>query len=59
QLDRMVVKAVDGAGGYGMLVGPVASKEERASFADTLRAHPSRYIAQPLVDFSTCPTNIP
>lgn len=55
QLDRMVVKAVDGAGGYGMLVGPVASASERAEFADKLRADPGHYIAQPLVDFSTCP----
>ena len=55
-LKSMVVKAVDGSGGYGMLFGPRASKAEIAEFADKLRADPEGYIAQPVVELSTCPT---
>jgi uncharacterized circularly permuted ATP-grasp superfamily protein len=55
-LDSLVVKAVDGAGGYGMLVGPQASKKERAEFAEKIRAAPRGYIAQPRIELSTCPT---
>jgi uncharacterized circularly permuted ATP-grasp superfamily protein len=55
-LDRLVVKSVDEAGGYGMLMGPQASRRERARFADRVRANPRGYIAQPLVELSTCPT---
>lgn len=54
-LEKMVVKAVDGAGGYGMLVGPSSTAAERAEFAQLIRERPHRYIAQPVVDFSTCP----
>ncbi len=49
-LDKLVVKEVHGSGGYGMLVGPTASKKERETFAKKLAARPSNYIAQP-----TCP----
>ena len=55
-LDQLVVKAVDEAGGYGMLMGPQASREEIATFRDRIRANPRKYIAQPLVELSTCPT---
>jgi len=55
-LDSLVVKAVDGAGGYGMLIGPQASKKERAAFADRIRQDPRKYIAQPRIELSTCPT---
>lgn len=55
-LDRMVVKAVDASGGYGMLMGPQASPEERAEFASRVEANPRGYIAQPRVELSTCPT---
>lgn len=55
-LSSMVVKAVDGAGGYGMLFGPRASKAELDEFADKLRDEPEGYIAQPVVELSTCPT---
>jgi uncharacterized circularly permuted ATP-grasp superfamily protein len=55
-LDQLVVKAVDEAGGYGMLMGPSASAAERAAFADHIRAEPRRYIAQHRVELSTCPT---
>ena len=55
-LDELVVKEVHGAGGYGMLVGPAASKAEIEAFRAQLLAHPSNYIAQPTLSLSTCPT---
>jgi uncharacterized circularly permuted ATP-grasp superfamily protein len=58
-LDQLVVKAVDEAGGYGMLMGPQAGAAERADFAARVAAAPRRYIAQPLVELSTCPTWLP
>lgn len=53
---EMVVKCVDEAGGYGMLMGPQASREEREEFRRRIQADPRRYIAQHLVELSTCPT---
>jgi uncharacterized circularly permuted ATP-grasp superfamily protein len=55
-LDELVVKLVDGSGGYGMLVGPTASKDEIAKFRAALIAEPQRYIAQPTLALSTVPT---
>ncbi|HEU4459415.1 MAG TPA: circularly permuted type 2 ATP-grasp protein [Methylibium sp.] len=55
-LSELVVKEVHGAGGYGMLVGPAASKAEIAAFREQLVASPSNYIAQPTLSLSTCPT---
>jgi uncharacterized circularly permuted ATP-grasp superfamily protein/transglutaminase-like putative cysteine protease len=55
-LDELVVKAVDEAGGYGMLMGPQSTAEERVEFARRIRAEPRRYIAQRRVELSTCPT---
>jgi uncharacterized circularly permuted ATP-grasp superfamily protein len=55
-LDELVVKDVHGSGGYGMLVGPHASAAERIAFAEKIRAFPQRYIAQPTLSLSTCPT---
>lgn len=55
-LSKLVVKAVDGAGGYGMLIGPQSSKKDRADFAEKIRANPRKYIAQPRIELSTCPT---
>lgn len=55
-LDKLVVKAVGESGGYGMLVGPHASKQEREEFADKIRADPESYIAQPTIQLSTAPT---
>lgn len=55
-LPDLVVKMVDGAGGYGMLVGPTSTKTQIREFRKRVEANPSRYIAQPLVEFSTCPT---
>ena len=55
-LPELVVKEVHGAGGYGMLVGPAATRAEIADFERVLRANPSNYIAQPTLSLSTCPT---
>jgi uncharacterized circularly permuted ATP-grasp superfamily protein len=54
-LADLVVKEVHGSGGYGMLVGPAASKKELATFAAKLRAKPHNYIAQPTLALSTVP----
>ncbi|SFS11364.1 Uncharacterized conserved protein, circularly permuted ATPgrasp superfamily [Yoonia litorea] len=54
-LSELVVKEVHGSGGYGMLVGPAASKKELAEFADKLKAHAANYIAQPTLSLSTVP----
>ena len=54
-LADLVVKEVHGSGGYGMLVGPTASKKERADFAEKLKARPDNYIAQPTLSLSTVP----
>ena len=54
-LADLVVKEVHGSGGYGMLVGPTASKKECADFAKKLQAKPANYIAQPTLSLSTCP----
>ncbi|MBI1260869.1 MAG: circularly permuted type 2 ATP-grasp protein [Rhizobiales bacterium] len=56
RLDELVVKEVHGSGGYGMLIGPKATKEERAVFAERIKAEPDKYIAQPTLALSTCPT---
>jgi uncharacterized circularly permuted ATP-grasp superfamily protein len=55
-LDKLVVKAVGESGGYGMLVGPHASKAERETFAEKLKSDPENYIAQPTIQLSTAPT---
>ncbi|TAJ23023.1 MAG: circularly permuted type 2 ATP-grasp protein [Rugosibacter sp.] len=55
-LSELVVKEVHGSGGYGMLVGPAASKEEIRLFREKIIAEPARYIAQPTLALSTCPT---
>jgi uncharacterized circularly permuted ATP-grasp superfamily protein len=55
-LAEVVVKEVHGAGGYGMLIGPAASSAEREAFRGRIVAHPDRYIAQPTLALSTCPT---
>ncbi len=55
-MHELVIKEVHGAGGYGMLVGPAATKAEIADFRRVLIANPSNYIAQPTLALSTCPT---
>ena len=52
----MVVKPVDGSGGYGLVVGSTASEEQLLSTAATVEADPRGWIAQPIVALSTCPT---
>ena len=54
-LPELVVKEVHGSGGYGMLVGPTASKKEIAAFSEKLKARPRNYIAQPTLSLSTVP----
>ena len=54
-LDELVVKEVHGSGGYGMLIGPAASRRELAEFRAKLSANPSNYIAQPTLALSTVP----
>ncbi|NWG52745.1 MAG: circularly permuted type 2 ATP-grasp protein [Hydrogenophilaceae bacterium] len=53
---ELVVKEARGSGGYGMLVGPHATKAQRNDFAKKLKADPNIYIAQPTLSLSTCPT---
>jgi uncharacterized circularly permuted ATP-grasp superfamily protein len=55
-LGEMVVKAVDEAGGYGMLMGPQSTAEQRDEFRRRITAEPRRYIAQHRVELSSCPT---
>ena len=55
-LGELVVKEVNGSGGYGMLVGPHATRDQIALFADKLRDNPANFIAQPTLALSTCPT---
>jgi uncharacterized circularly permuted ATP-grasp superfamily protein len=54
-LEELVVKEVHGSGGYGMLVGPAASKTELKTFRAKLTAKPENYIAQPTLALSTVP----
>jgi uncharacterized circularly permuted ATP-grasp superfamily protein len=54
-LAELVVKEVHGSGGYGMLVGPTASRRDIAAFRRKLVARPENYIAQPTLALSTCP----
>jgi uncharacterized circularly permuted ATP-grasp superfamily protein len=55
-LGELVVKAANESGGYGMLVGPHATKQQREEFADKVRANPRNYIAQPTLALSRVPT---
>jgi uncharacterized circularly permuted ATP-grasp superfamily protein len=55
-LAELVVKAVDEAGGYGMLMGPQSTTAQREEFRRRIEAEPRRYVAQPRVELSTCPT---
>ena len=54
-LDKLVVKMVGESGGYGMLVGPHASSEERNAYAKGMRANPAQYISQPVLALSRAP----
>lgn len=55
-LEELVVKAVDEAGGYGMLMGPQSTAAQREEFKRRIIAEPRKYIAQHRVELSTCPT---
>lgn len=54
-LDKLVVKAANESGGYGMLMGHQATAEQRAVFAEKIKADPRNYIAQPVVELSQHP----
>ena len=55
-LDELVVKAANESGGYGMLVGPHSTREQRADFSEKIKANPRNYIAQPTLALSRVPT---
>ena len=55
-LAELVVKEVHGSGGYGMLIGPTASAAQREEFRQRILAAPEKYIAQPTLSLSACPT---
>jgi uncharacterized circularly permuted ATP-grasp superfamily protein len=56
KLEHLVVKEVQGSGGYGMLIGPAAGRGEIEAFRGRILANPANYIAQPTLSLSTCPT---
>jgi uncharacterized circularly permuted ATP-grasp superfamily protein len=58
-LDQLVVKAVGESGGYGMLMGPTATRNAMADFRDRLKEEPRNYIAQPVIPLSRCPSYDP
>jgi uncharacterized circularly permuted ATP-grasp superfamily protein len=55
-LPELVVKEVQGSGGYGMLIGPTSTPQEIADYRDRIVASPASFIAQPTLALSTCPT---
>ncbi|KPK10454.1 MAG: hypothetical protein AMJ68_09210 [Acidithiobacillales bacterium SG8_45] len=55
-IDKLVIKPANESGGYGMLIGPQASKKERDHFVRLIRRDPRNYIGQPLLALSTAPT---
>jgi len=57
-INKLVVKAVNESGGYGMLIGPHSTREEQADFVDRINDNPRNYIAQPTLDLSCVPTII-
>jgi len=57
-LSKLVVKAANESGGYGMLMGPKASKDEIESFRKQVEADPRNYIAQPMISLSRHPTQV-
>jgi uncharacterized circularly permuted ATP-grasp superfamily protein len=55
-LEQLVVKPVGESGGYGIVIGPHASRKSLAEFRRKLKADPGNYISQPVVQLSVCPT---
>jgi uncharacterized circularly permuted ATP-grasp superfamily protein len=58
-MDQLVVKPANESGGYGLLIGPRASQEERDTCADLIRGNPRNYIAQPMLGLSRVPILTP
>jgi uncharacterized circularly permuted ATP-grasp superfamily protein len=58
-LDDLVIKPVGESGGYGITVGPKATKAEREAAGKAIRKDPHNYIAQPMINLSVCPTLTP
>ena len=57
-IEQLVVKPANESGGYGMLIGPKASRKEHDRFRRLIRANPRNYMAQPMLNLSTAPTLI-
>jgi uncharacterized circularly permuted ATP-grasp superfamily protein len=57
-IEKLVVKAANESGGYGMLIGPHATKEEHAKFKELVKKSPRNYVAQPMLGLSRVPTII-
>lgn len=55
-IGELVIKETHGSGGYGMLIGPKATKAEIETFREKIKEHPDHYIAQPTLALSSCPT---
>ncbi|MFD6196624.1 circularly permuted type 2 ATP-grasp protein [Mycobacteriaceae bacterium NPDC060252] len=58
RIDALVIKPVEGSGGYGIVFGPDASEKERAAISKKIRMDPRGWVAQPVVQLSTVPTKI-
>ena len=54
-VDKLVIKPVNESGGYGILIGPRATKKEHAEFRKLIKANPRNYVSQPMLDLSTAP----
>ena len=57
-MDELVIKAASESGGYGILIGPHATKEERQKFAAQINQNPRNFVAQPTLSLSRAPTMI-
>lgn len=55
-IEELVVKETNSAGGYGMMIGPKATKDEHAKFRNLVKNNPQNYIAQPTLSLSTVPS---
>jgi uncharacterized circularly permuted ATP-grasp superfamily protein len=58
RLDELVIKPVEGSGGYGIVFGPEASEKELSAIGKKVRDDPRSWIAQPMMELSTVPTQI-
>jgi uncharacterized circularly permuted ATP-grasp superfamily protein len=54
-IEKLVIKEANEAGGYGMLIGPKSTREEQDMFRERIKANPRNYIAQPTISLSTAP----